>query len=221
MLGRSITRVYRNSIMNNSGESISDYQARVMNFMRNRDKRIKRFAIGGLVAAGVTGAFFYNDIKNYFGQQTAHVASISLDQRELIEKINKESKILIDTLLNDPIIQERVRVLGKMVAGYIANDSDIQRDTSVLLSEALKTDVVTDEAINLLYRLYENPDFRNHTERFVVDIITSERVVNATAELLGKASVKALESDDVCDKGSGLLWDIFKGVFWKKKKKEG
>lgn len=101
--------------------------------LRRRGYSLYKLLIGTLIAAAATTALFWNDIKHWGAQESASVATRTLEDEMLQKKAEDMAKQLTNALLTDERTMRAVQTLLKQVM----SDPKSRQDATIFVSEQL------------------------------------------------------------------------------------
>jgi len=155
--------------------------------LKNRGYSLYRLALGTLVAIAATTALFWNRIKHWGAQESASVATKTLEDEMLQRKAEDLAKQLTNALLTDERTRRAVQTLLKQVL----SDPGARKDATAFVSQ-------------LLVVLMQRDDTKHLFSQFLADVLQYE-IVKERAKDLG---VWVAGHPFIVDKVKASLMDI-------------
>eukprot|EP00698_Gefionella_okellyi_P023423 TRINITY_DN8004_c0_g1_i1.p1 TRINITY_DN8004_c0_g1~~TRINITY_DN8004_c0_g1_i1.p1 ORF type:complete len:302 (-),score=51.37 TRINITY_DN8004_c0_g1_i1:8-913(-) len=178
--------------------------ADIKTYFRFRDyNRLKWTAII-LGCAGSLGFFFRENIKAYFGEQGADVATRTIADPRLKQEAQQLSAVLIQQILSDPrmlqaaitflqqlTMQEATKTMLVSLLKAVANDPYAQQQLIYLAKLILQTPEVHDQAVIFakaaVHDILDDPVIQQHVKDFFKGVFADNAVQASAGDGIWKA----------------------------------
>lgn len=219
------SKMVQEQISKSVAEKGSEYYQQIKDMFNVRDKKKLRVLLWSFGIGGSTLLVSWGSIKYFFGNESADVVNITLQNKEVMDQALKQSitlgKGLVDQLSQD---EQTTSNIGRLLVNAIALPQSM---------EMLKK-----SGINLVSSMYDDPEFRDRTEKFatelgkkVIENLSNDHqvqenlknlIMNVVIEVINQQEFKDNVSDTMINimsedsfkaKASKELWNLFVKTF--------